>query len=366
MRIRGANLDRVLKHFFHHQISPIVGAPPPVVMKASKYCASERTKNNCGIGYSSIRHHHPSTIVFLVLLLWSTVLLQSLSHAAPEEVSVNVYEGPSSNGGKCPSEEETIRPGNYVRIHFSVSIAETSKTGEPGRQYESTLTEGEPVGVTIGVNEVIPGWEKGLPGLCQGDKATLIVPPDLAYGEEGTALADGEDIPGGATIQFDIQVISILEGPPEDEDEIQAKAMFAKADTDNDGKLSRTEFDTMFLQQLGALGEDTDNIKEQLDHFWNSQDYNGDGFLSIEEFLGPSEADDGEDTDPEQEFAALDTDGDGKLSPAEIEAFFTTLGQDVPEDFWDHLDEDKDGFITYQEFFVDEDEEDFDDLEQEL
>ena len=161
---------------------------------------------------------------------------------------MKVYQGPSANGGTCPSEEETIQAGNYVRIHFTVAIDESSKTGTPGKQYESTLKEegGEPIGVTIGHNEVIPGWEKGLLGLCQGDKAILIVPPDMAYGKDGTGTGE-DDIPGGATIQFDIQVVSVLEGPPEDEDEAEARAMFAGADANQDGKLSRGRSRKVFL-----------------------------------------------------------------------------------------------------------------------
>lgn len=121
----------------------------------------------------------------------------------------------------------------------------------------------------------------------------------------------------------------------------------------------------MFMAQMGDLGEDSSVIKEQLDHFWHAQDYDQDGFLTMEEFLGPAEADLEEDTDPEEEFAILDTDGDGKLSPAEIDSFFSSLGQQVPEDFWEHLDENSDGYISFNEFFVTEEGVD-DDLEQEL
>lgn len=120
----------------------------------------------------------------------------------------------------------------------------------------------------------------------------------------------------------------------------------------------------MFVNQLGDMGEDVDEIQQQLDHFWHAQDYDEDGYLTIEEFLGPAEADDEEDTDPEEEFALLDTDGDGKLSKTEVEAFFSSLGQDVPGDFWEHLDENSDGFISFEEFFDADDDEG--DLEQEL
>ena len=46
-------------------------------------------------------------------------------------------------------------------------------------------------------------------GLCPGSKATLVIAPDLGYGDEGS----GDDIPGGATLHFDIEVVHVSETP---------------------------------------------------------------------------------------------------------------------------------------------------------
>jgi len=281
------------------------------------------------------------------------------------EFTVTVYEGPTSNGGKCPSIEETITEGDYVRIHFTVSIDESSKTGTIGQVFDSTRTSGEPIGATIGFGEVIQAWDLGLIGLCVGDKAVLVAPPHLAYGDNGTG--DGEDdIPGGATIKFDIEVVSVMEGPPDEEDEEDAKAMFNGADTNKDGLLSRAEFDEMFASQIGEVddAEEMNAIQQQLDAFWQSQDANDDGFLSLEEFLAPSDFDDyGEGEEgfgaPEDEFKEVDSDGDGKISKEEVTAFFASVEEEVPADFWEHMDANKDGFITFDEFYTEgEDKED--------
>ena len=76
-------------------------------------------------------------------------LLLSLTAAAKPALKVIVHDGPSKGGGSCPSKEDTIEQGNYVEIHFSVSIDESSATGEPGQEYENTREDGGfPIGVT--------------------------------------------------------------------------------------------------------------------------------------------------------------------------------------------------------------------------
>ena len=41
---------------------------------------------------------------------------------------------------------------------------------------------------TLGIKEVIRGWDKGLQDMCAGEKRKLIVPPALAYGKEGKGI----------------------------------------------------------------------------------------------------------------------------------------------------------------------------------
>ena len=52
---------------------------------------------------------------------------------------------------------------------------------------------------------LIPGLEEGLMLMKEGDKYKFVIPPELAYGESGV-----ENIPGGATIVFEIELIKVL------------------------------------------------------------------------------------------------------------------------------------------------------------
>lgn len=47
-------------------------------------------------------------------------------------------------------------------------------------------------------------------GMCIGEKRKLIVPPNLAYGEEGV----GDKIPGDSTLVFRVELLDIIKEPP--------------------------------------------------------------------------------------------------------------------------------------------------------
>ena len=62
-----------------------------------------------------------------------------------------------------------------------------------------------PFEFTIGVGQVIKGWDEGLKGVCVGEKLKLTIPSDLGYGARGYPPV----IPGGATLIFDVEVVNI-------------------------------------------------------------------------------------------------------------------------------------------------------------
>jgi FKBP-type peptidyl-prolyl cis-trans isomerase len=57
--------------------------------------------------------------------------------------------------------------------------------------------------------QVIQGYERGVPGMCQGETRTLTVPSHLAYGAGGVPQAG---IPGGATLHFTVELVAVTKG----------------------------------------------------------------------------------------------------------------------------------------------------------
>ena len=74
---------------------------------------------------------------------------------------------------------------------------------EDGTKFDSSYDRGEPFSFQIGLRQVIEGWETGIIGMQVGGKRTLIIPPELGYGQRGA----GELIPPNSTLIFDIEII---------------------------------------------------------------------------------------------------------------------------------------------------------------
>jgi peptidylprolyl isomerase len=93
---------------------------------------------------------------------------------------------------------DTAATGDTVSVHYSGYLAD-------GTKFDSSLDRGAPLQFTIGAGQVIPGWEEGLVGMQTGGKRTLLIPPDLAYGDRGYPPV----IPANATLRFEVELIAI-------------------------------------------------------------------------------------------------------------------------------------------------------------
>lgn len=178
------------------------------------------------------------------------------------DTKVTVTEGPT----EC-IEEEKVSAGNFLSMHYTGTIDESSATGEKGSKFDSSLDRGQTFDFKVGTGQVIAGWDQGLIGLCKGAKATLVIPPSEGYGESGA----GGAIPGGATLNFVVEVVDVsTTGPAEPN-------FFTQIDTDENGVLSKEEVEAYF-KQMGA------DMPAEL---WDAEDKNGDGVIDWEEFSGP-------------------------------------------------------------------------------
>ena len=93
-------------------------------------------------------------------------------------------------GDLCPT-------GAKVVMHYTGKLTN-------GSVFDSSVSRGTPFECTIGVGQVIKGWDQGVPQMKKGGKATFTIPPELGYGAAGA----GGVIPPNATLIFDVELIS--------------------------------------------------------------------------------------------------------------------------------------------------------------
>jgi peptidylprolyl isomerase len=80
---------------------------------------------------------------------------------------------------------------------------------EDGTKFDSSLDHGQPFKFVLGAGMVVPGWDEGVATMKVGGHRQLVVPPELAYGEQGA----GGVIPPNATLIFEIILVDIEDQP---------------------------------------------------------------------------------------------------------------------------------------------------------
>lgn len=100
------------------------------------------------------------------------------------------YKIESSGSGDQPGK------GNSVKVHYKGELLD-------GTVFDSSFKRQQPIEFSLGVGQVIPGWDEGIALLNKGAKATFIIPSDLAYGASGA----GGVIPPNATLKFEVELV---------------------------------------------------------------------------------------------------------------------------------------------------------------
>ena len=99
---------------------------------------------------------------------------------------------------KFEKENNSEKPvsGNKVKVHYKGMLLD-------GTVFDSSYKRNQPIEFTLGIGQVIKGWDEGISLLGLGDKATFIIPSELAYGQSGA----GGVIPPNATLVFDVELV---------------------------------------------------------------------------------------------------------------------------------------------------------------
>jgi len=127
-------------------------------------------------------------------LVWAVVIL--LIAAGVVFISLNKENNMSGTA-------QVAKAGDVVSMNYTGRL-------EDGTVFDSNIDPKfghvEPFVFTLGAGQVIAGWDKGIVGMKVGEKKTLVIPPENAYGERGA----GGIIPPNATLIFDVELLAII------------------------------------------------------------------------------------------------------------------------------------------------------------
>ena len=100
-----------------------------------------------------------------------------------------------------PGEGREAMPGDTLIVEYTGWIKGNDTPFDSSKRYN------KPYEFVLGEGRVIEGWEEGLKGMKVSGVRKLVIPPDMAYGEDGTP--DGE-IPPNATLVFEIELLDVV------------------------------------------------------------------------------------------------------------------------------------------------------------
>jgi FKBP-type peptidyl-prolyl cis-trans isomerase len=146
-----------------------------------------------------------ASVVVVILIVGAIFVLKGGAVKMNSTGSTNSpspSESASTGAGKLVVTDQVIGTGAEAKADSTVSAKYTGKLDD-GTVFDSTDKHGgDPIEFPL--SGVIKGWQQGIPGMKVGGKRTLVIPPELGYGSQGTG-----GIPPNATLTFEIELMGV-------------------------------------------------------------------------------------------------------------------------------------------------------------
>ena len=102
-------------------------------------------------------------------------------------------------------EDIEVGSGTEATAGATVSAHYVGVAWSTGEEFDASWNRGQPLTFTVGVGQVIQGWDQGLLGMKVGGRRKIVIPPHLGYGDRGAGAA----IKGGETLIFVVDLVDV-------------------------------------------------------------------------------------------------------------------------------------------------------------
>lgn len=113
-------------------------------------------------------------------------------------ININMFSQPTPEAAVNTATPKTAVNGTMVSVHYTGRL-------QDGTVFDSSIERGQPIQFMLGAGQVIKGWDEGIYGMKVGEKKTLTIPPEKAYGAAGYPPV----IPANATLIFDVELVDV-------------------------------------------------------------------------------------------------------------------------------------------------------------
>ena len=120
-------------------------------------------------------------------------------------------DSPTSPSNSAPFSQTDLRVGagaeaangQQLTVHYVGWLYNATQPDQKGARFDSSIG-GTPFSFTLGIGQVISGWDRGLVGMKVGGLRRLVIPPSLGYG----SFRSGP-IPPNATLVFEVELLGL-------------------------------------------------------------------------------------------------------------------------------------------------------------
>ena len=133
------------------------------------------------------------SLVFIIITILLIIIYYFLNQQQNKEINNDLIIEILEEGSGEPAKNK-----DRMTVHYTGWLTD-------GTKFDSSLDRGQPFVFTLGIGQVIKGWDEGVLNAKIGEKRKLTIPPSMAYGESGMKPA----IPPNSTLIFEIEIINI-------------------------------------------------------------------------------------------------------------------------------------------------------------